>query len=181
MTSRTAAAFDCRPESTRISPPDLTHINDLPCRPDIVAKFTGAPVSPAMAIWDRAAAGVMAAASLAFFHPAVERAAPRHGPKDLPRPCLRARCNRTAVPAVSSAAGKPQVCIFKSCGRRSGPRSGPMPPHHGREHWDFQGISMGWETRKPLPRPRFLLASIARFLYPMGSLGVRAAPAAILG
>jgi hypothetical protein len=32
MTSRTAAAFDCRFESTRISPSDLSHINDLPRR-----------------------------------------------------------------------------------------------------------------------------------------------------
>jgi hypothetical protein len=30
------------PESTRISPPDLTHINALPCRPDIVAKLAAA-------------------------------------------------------------------------------------------------------------------------------------------
>ena len=33
MTNRTAAAFGCRPKSTCIPPPDLSHINDLPCRP----------------------------------------------------------------------------------------------------------------------------------------------------
>jgi hypothetical protein len=32
MTNRTAAAFGCRFESTRISPSELSHINDLPCR-----------------------------------------------------------------------------------------------------------------------------------------------------
>jgi hypothetical protein len=42
MTNQTAAACGCRFESTRISPPDLSHINDLPCWPDIVAKLAAA-------------------------------------------------------------------------------------------------------------------------------------------
>jgi|SRR5882724_2389187 len=40
-------------------------------------------------------------------------AAPRHGQKDLPRPCPAGRCNRTAVPAVSSAAGSRRLHLQK--------------------------------------------------------------------
>ena len=90
------------------------------------------------------------------FHPAAERAAPRHGPNDLPRPCPAGRCNRTAVPAVSSAAGSRRLHLQKLW-TSIRPAFWPNATAPWPRALDFQGISMGWETPKPLPRPRSCL------------------------
>jgi hypothetical protein len=68
----------------------------------------------------------------------------------------------------------------KAVDAESGPGFGALPPHHRRHAWIFRGYQWVGTSRSGSAKP-FLLASIARILYPVDCLACERLRAVILG